>query len=185
VAALYAEGQRHIDAAEWQQALECFEEVQRLEPGFNQTEELLSRVRRELTPPPTVEVPDLSGQTVSQAASTLAGQAMAGRGLKLGAQSEAPSNTVSAGRIVKQSPKAGTEVDAGSLVNVTVSLGSDEEPSILSNRPQASPRSISRSTQGDQPEHTSSYGVAQAVLIAVVSVIVLFLVIGAIVSMTQ
>src|SRR5918994_1535178 len=30
VTALYDRGQRHIDAGEWQQALECFEEVQRL-----------------------------------------------------------------------------------------------------------------------------------------------------------
>lgn len=55
VATLYAEGQRHMDAREWQQALECFEEVQRLQPGYRETEELLSRVRREATDRTTPE----------------------------------------------------------------------------------------------------------------------------------
>jgi tetratricopeptide (TPR) repeat protein len=31
VAAIYDDGQQHIDAKEWQQALECFEEIQRLQ----------------------------------------------------------------------------------------------------------------------------------------------------------
>jgi uncharacterized membrane protein HdeD (DUF308 family) len=60
VTAIYAEGQRHMHAREWQQALECFEEIQRLEPGFRETEALLSRVRRELAPPPTL-LPALTG----------------------------------------------------------------------------------------------------------------------------
>src|SRR5215211_523041 len=47
VAAIYAEGQRYMDAGEWQQALERFEEVQRLEPGYQDTERMLSRVRQE------------------------------------------------------------------------------------------------------------------------------------------
>jgi outer membrane protein assembly factor BamD (BamD/ComL family) len=42
VAAVYAEGQRYMEAGEWQQALECLEEVQRLEPDYRETEELLS-----------------------------------------------------------------------------------------------------------------------------------------------
>jgi uncharacterized membrane protein HdeD (DUF308 family) len=46
VAALYAEGQRHMDAGEWQQALECFEEVKRLKPGYRDTEESLERIRQ-------------------------------------------------------------------------------------------------------------------------------------------
>src|SRR5215211_7821982 len=72
VAALYDRGERHINAEEWQNALECFEEIQRLEPGYRQTEELLSQVRKELAPPPRVEVPGLVGQEVSRARSTLA-----------------------------------------------------------------------------------------------------------------
>jgi tetratricopeptide (TPR) repeat protein len=60
VAALYDQASRYVDGSEWQRALECFEEIQRLEPGYRKTEELLSRVRRELAPPPTAKVPDIS-----------------------------------------------------------------------------------------------------------------------------
>jgi tetratricopeptide (TPR) repeat protein len=118
VADLYAEGQRYVDAGEWQQAMECFEEVQQLEPDYRDTEELLSRVRRELAPPSTAKVPDLSGQDVSQASS-----ALTSKGLRLGNQREAPSDTVPEGQIIEQSPKAGGEVQTGSSVSVTVSLG--------------------------------------------------------------
>jgi tetratricopeptide (TPR) repeat protein len=59
-AALYDRGQRHIKTEEWQQALECFEEIQRLVPEYRETGELLSRVRRELARPPKVKIPDLS-----------------------------------------------------------------------------------------------------------------------------
>jgi tetratricopeptide (TPR) repeat protein len=48
VTAVYAEGQRHMDAGERQQALKCFEEVQRLEPGYRDVERRLSQVRQEL-----------------------------------------------------------------------------------------------------------------------------------------
>jgi len=118
VAGLYDQALRYVDGSEWQRALECFEEVQRLEPGYRETEELLSRVRRELTPPPTANVPDLSGQEVSQANS-----ALASKGLKLGAQREAPSDTVSEGQIIRQSPEAGREVQTDTSVSVTISSG--------------------------------------------------------------
>jgi hypothetical protein len=118
VAGLYDQALRYVDGSEWQQALESFEEVQRLEPGYRDTEELLSRVRRELAPPPTAKIPDLSGQEVSQANS-----ALASKGLRLGAQREAPSDTVPEGQIIEQSLKADTEVEIGSSVSVTVSSG--------------------------------------------------------------
>jgi WD40 repeat protein len=118
VTALYDRGQRHIDAGEWQQALECFEEVQRLEPGYRETETLLSQVRQELTPPPTAQVPDLRGQEVPQASSTLTS-----KDLELGSQHKAPGDTIPEGQIIGQSPEAGRDVQAGSLVNVTVSSG--------------------------------------------------------------
>jgi tetratricopeptide (TPR) repeat protein len=70
-AALYDRGQRHMQTEEWQQALECFEEIQQLVPGYLETEELLAQVRQELMSPPKVEVPNLSGQTLSQARSSL------------------------------------------------------------------------------------------------------------------
>jgi tetratricopeptide (TPR) repeat protein len=119
---LYAVGQRHMDAAEWQKALECFEEIQQLEPGYRQTEELLSQVRKELAPPTRVEVPGLVSQEVSRARSTLAN-----KGLKLGAQREAPSDTSPEGQIVGQSPEAGKEVQTGASVSVTVSSGPQEK----------------------------------------------------------
>jgi chorismate mutase len=118
VADLYVQALRYVDGSKWQQALERFEEVQRLEPGYRDTEELLSQVRRELAPPPTAKIPDLSGQEVSQANS-----ALTSKGLRLGAQSEAPSDTVPDGQIIEQSLAADTEVEIGSSVSVTVSSG--------------------------------------------------------------
>jgi CHAT domain-containing protein len=118
VAALYAEGQRYMDAGKWQRALKCFEEVQRLEASYRDTEELLSQVQQELAPPPTVEVPDLRGQVNSQARGMLFEI-----GLSLGAQNDVSSNTVPEGQIIEQSPQAGTEVEADSSVDVTVSSG--------------------------------------------------------------
>jgi tetratricopeptide (TPR) repeat protein len=46
VATLYNRGQRHMKDREWQQALECFEEVQRLEPNYRDTKALLTQVRQ-------------------------------------------------------------------------------------------------------------------------------------------
>jgi tetratricopeptide (TPR) repeat protein len=114
----YDRGQRHMDAEEWQQALECFEDVQRLKPGYRDTEELVARLRRALAPPPRVEVPDLAGQRVSQARSSLAG-----KGLTLSVQEEVPSETIAEGEVVEQRPEPGTEALAGSSVGITVSSG--------------------------------------------------------------
>jgi outer membrane protein assembly factor BamD (BamD/ComL family) len=119
VADLYDQALRYVNGSEWQRALECLEEVQRLEPGYQDTEELLSQVRQELEPPPTAKVPDLSGQEVSQANS-----ALTSKGLKLGTQREAPSDTVPERQIIEQSLEADTEVEIGSSVSVTVSSGS-------------------------------------------------------------
>jgi uncharacterized membrane protein HdeD (DUF308 family) len=46
VATLYDRGQRHMRVQEWQQALECFEEVQRLEPNYRETKALLAQIRQ-------------------------------------------------------------------------------------------------------------------------------------------
>jgi uncharacterized membrane protein HdeD (DUF308 family) len=69
VATLYAEGQRHIDAREWQLALELFEEVQRLKPGYRQTGEMLARIRQVQSP----------GRTEQPEASEGSSQQMTGR----------------------------------------------------------------------------------------------------------
>ena len=119
VASLYDQALRYVDGSEWQQALECFEEVRRLEPGYRDAEELLSRVRRELAPPSTAMVPDLSGQKASQAAS-----ALTSKGLSLGSQREFPSDAFPEGQIVEQRPAAGMEVQLGTSVSVTISSGS-------------------------------------------------------------
>lgn len=128
VAALYDRGERHTNAEEWQQALKCLEEVQRLEPGYRDTEELLSRAHQKLAPPPIAKVPDLSGQEVSQASSALTSE-----GLTLGAQREVPSDTVSEGQIIGQNPGAGREVQPSTSVSVTISSGPStvEVPDLL------------------------------------------------------
>ena len=118
VADLYDQALRYVDSSEWQQALESLEEVQRLEPGYQDIEALMSRGRQELAPPPAVEVPDISGREVSQAS-----RALTSKGLKLGAQRKVPIDTVTRGQIVEQSPEAGREVQSGTSVNVTISSG--------------------------------------------------------------
>jgi tetratricopeptide (TPR) repeat protein len=47
VATLYDRGQRHMRVQEWQQAIECFEEVQRLEPNYRETQALLAQIRQQ------------------------------------------------------------------------------------------------------------------------------------------
>jgi hypothetical protein len=55
---LYERGLRHMDAGEWSRALQCFEDLNRLEPGNQRIEALLAQARQRLgyvvggTPPP-------------------------------------------------------------------------------------------------------------------------------------
>jgi serine/threonine-protein kinase len=70
------------------------------------------------TGPSSVKVPDLSGNTPDQAAAILDGA-----GLKLGQQTEGPSDDVPQGQIFEQQPAAGAAVEPGSAVSVTVSSG--------------------------------------------------------------
>jgi anti-anti-sigma factor len=86
--------------------------------GIQKAVEELWAERQELARPPTVEVPDLSAQGVSQAKNVLVN-----KGLKFGEQSEVSSGTVPEGHIVEQSPKAGTQVETGGSVSVTISSG--------------------------------------------------------------
>src|SRR5215211_1063065 len=48
VAALYDQGLQHMEAEEWVKALQCFEELQQLEPGYREATRRLSQVRQEL-----------------------------------------------------------------------------------------------------------------------------------------
>jgi serine/threonine protein kinase len=70
------------------------------------------------TGPSSVEVPDLYGNTLDQAAAILEEV-----DLELGEQTEAPSDEVLEGQIIEQQPVAGAAVEPGSEVSVTVSSG--------------------------------------------------------------
>lgn len=65
-----------------------------------------------------VEVPSLSGKTVSQASSALSGV-----GLTLGSQTTQPSDAVPKGQIISQTPAAGSSAASGTAVSVVVSSG--------------------------------------------------------------
>ena len=70
------------------------------------------------------EVPDLSGQSFEDASA-----ALAAKGLKA-ARAEAYSDSVPEGQVLSASPKAGSSVDRGSTVTVTVSKGQPVVPSL-------------------------------------------------------
>ncbi len=67
---------------------------------------------------PTVEVPDLAGQSRSEARSKLTAA-----GLKLGNQSETSDDKVSEGKVIGQNPAEGTKAEPGSSVDITISSG--------------------------------------------------------------
>src|SRR5205807_2697546 len=70
------------------------------------------------TPPPTVPVPNVVGQT--QAAAT---SAITSAGLTVGTVTQQSSTTVASGNVIGESPAAGTSVAKGSAVNLVVSSG--------------------------------------------------------------
>src|SRR5438067_1945092 len=70
------------------------------------------------TPPPTVPVPNVVGQT--QAAAT---SAITSAGLTAGTVTQQSSTTVASGNVISESPAAGTSVASGSAVNLVVSSG--------------------------------------------------------------
>jgi serine/threonine protein kinase len=67
--------------------------------------------------PPTVTVPDLTCKSLAEAATLL------GTDLTLGTKTPTTSDACPPDTIVDQDPKAGTEVDKGTIVNVTVVSG--------------------------------------------------------------
>lgn len=67
-----------------------------------------------------VEVPGLEGLTVSDAQ-----KALADKGLKDGGYTEEYSNTVEAGKVIRQNVKAGKKVDSGTSVSYVVSKGKE------------------------------------------------------------
>ncbi len=68
-----------------------------------------------------VEVPDLRGRTQDSAESRLEG-----RGLRLGSVDTAYSDSVEEGLVISQQYDEGTELEEGSSVGVTISLGPEE-----------------------------------------------------------
>jgi eukaryotic-like serine/threonine-protein kinase len=68
--------------------------------------------------PEQVLSPTVTNMTVDEAR-----QVLAQKDLRLGTQEEEASNSVPKGEILRQDPPAGTSVDAGSAINVTVSTG--------------------------------------------------------------
>jgi len=73
------------------------------------------------TGPSSVQVPRLYGNTPAQAESLLLGA-----GLKLGAQSQDYNSDVAEGSIFFQNPSGGDNVEPGTAVDVTVSLGPEQ-----------------------------------------------------------
>ncbi len=93
------------------------------DPAAGGSEEVDSEVRITVsTGSPTVEMPDIVGETPEQAAATLADN-----NLVLGASSDTqPSAEAPEGSILYQNPVEGTEVEEGSEVDVTISSGLEQ-----------------------------------------------------------
>src|SRR6266705_1125740 len=70
------------------------------------------------TPPPTVAVPNVVGQTQTAATS-----AITSAGLTVGAVTQQSSTTVASGNVISESPADGTSVASASAVNLVVSSG--------------------------------------------------------------
>jgi len=75
------------------------------------------------TPPPTVAVPNVVGQTQTAATS-----AITSAGLTVGAVTQQSSTTVASGNVISESPAAGTSVASASAVNLVVSSGATPPP---------------------------------------------------------
>jgi eukaryotic-like serine/threonine-protein kinase len=97
-----------------------------------------------------VEVPDLTGFTVAEASSALEEAE-----LGLGEQYYAPSSTVPEGTIISQEPYAGTEVEPGTAVSVTVSSGPPVAPQPSTAQPEPSGETTVYYVRPAQPEEES------------------------------
>ena len=77
--------------------------------------------------PAQVAVPNVVGQT--QAAATTS---ITASGLVLGTVTTASSTTVPSGSVISETPTAGTQVSLGAAVNLTISSGPDQAPTVVS-----------------------------------------------------
>ena len=124
-----AEAQQALKNADFEVAIEeqesSFEEQNRVvgqDPSGGTRAEVGSRVTITVgTGPSSVPVPRLYGSTPAQAESVLQGA-----GLTLGAQSRDYSSDVAEGSIFFQNPSVGANVEPGTAVDVTVSLGPEQ-----------------------------------------------------------
>ena len=124
-----AEAQQALKNADFEVAIEeqesSFEEQNRVvgqDPSGGTRAEVGSRVTITVgTGPSSVPVPRLYGSTPAQAESVLQGA-----GLTLGAQSRDYSSDVTEGNIFFQNPSVGANVEPGTAVDVTVSLGPEQ-----------------------------------------------------------
>ncbi len=78
------------------------------------------------TPNNKVVVPNVVGKTEAEARS-----AITSAGLTVGTVTQEYSDTVPAGKVIRQTPSAGTEVDRGSAVNIVVSKGAKPKPRFI------------------------------------------------------
>jgi eukaryotic-like serine/threonine-protein kinase len=123
------EAQQALKNADFEVAIEeqesSFEEQNRVvgqDPSGGRRAEVGSRVTITVgTGPSSVPVPRLYGSTPAQAESVLQGA-----GLTLGAQSRDYSSDVAEGGIFFQNPSVGANVEPGTAVDVTVSLGPEQ-----------------------------------------------------------
>ena len=98
--------------------------------------------------PATTTVPDLTGLGIGEAKDLLSGA-----GLSLGGQDEAYSDSIAAGLVLSQGSTAGTELDKGASVDVTVSLG--PEP-VAAPTPTPTPIPVPAPAQPESPEPGSA-----------------------------
>jgi eukaryotic-like serine/threonine-protein kinase len=94
-----------------------------------------------------VKVPDVTGLTRSEAE-----QKLTDAGLKVGQVSSLPSNTVAADRVISSGVEAGTPVDPGTQVNLTISSGPQPSSSASSSSSaSASPAATASASASAQP----------------------------------
>jgi len=96
--------------------------------------------------PRTVEVPDVAGLTISEAADVLVEAS-----LSVGELDEAPSGEVAEGQVIRSEPAAGEEVRRGSEVTLIVSSGATETATPMPTEEPTEPTATPTLTQTPEP----------------------------------
>ena len=87
-----------------------------------------SSTEEEAAPSTVQEVPELYNASDAEGA-------LVGAGLKLGDRNEVSHDAIPAGRVIEQDPQAGTTVEEGTAVDVAVSTGQEQVPTVLQPAP--------------------------------------------------